>query len=101
MTPKQVLMSVLSESDANDVMEHRRVTIKKPLTERAAKLLVKEFERWGDPAGAVEIMIAKAWQGFNADWASQVTHRPVQRATGPVMMAEVTGDLLARLERPH
>jgi len=102
MTPKEVLCTVLSEQDAIDVIEHRRVTIKKPLTARAAQILVKEFERWGDPAGAVEIMISKAWQGFNADWASQVCGRRVPKPTGPVMMAEVTGDLLSRIaERRH
>lgn len=101
MTPKEVLLTVLSDTDANDVIEHRRVTIKKPLTTRSAQILVKEFQRWGDPAGAVEIMIAKCWQGFNADWAAQVTGRRLPRPTGPVMMSEVTGDLLAQLERRH
>lgn len=68
MTPKDVLLTVLSEADALDVLEHRRVTIRKPMTTRAAQIMVNEMVRFGNPAQAVEIMIAKAWQGFNADW---------------------------------
>lgn len=73
MTPREVLLTVLSERDADDVIEHRRVTIKKPLTRRAAEILVREFVRFGDPARAVEIMHEKAWQGFKAEWVHERT----------------------------
>lgn len=76
MTPREVLLTVLSEQDADDVIEHRRITIRKPLTTRAAQIMVREMVRFGNPAQAVEIMIAKAWQGFNADW---VRDRPRDR----------------------
>lgn len=68
MTPREVLMTVLSEQDADDVIEHRRVTIKKPLTTRAAQIMVREMQAYGDPAKAVETMIAKCWRGFEASW---------------------------------
>lgn len=68
MTPKDVLLTVLSEADALDVLEHRRVTIRKPMTTRAAQIMVKQMLIYGDPAKAVETMIAKCWRGFEAEW---------------------------------
>lgn len=68
MTPREVLLTALSEQDADDVIEHRRITIRKPLTTRAAKELVKEFIKFGNPALAVETMIKRTWRGFEAEW---------------------------------
>lgn len=69
MTPvKQALMEVLDEEHADAVIEHRRVTIRKPLTAFAAKILAKRFAEWGDANHAAEIMIERTWQGFNRDW---------------------------------
>lgn len=62
------LMTVLDEDHAVGVIEHRRVTIKKPLTVFAAKLLAKRFAEWGDANEAAELMIERAWQGFQASW---------------------------------
>lgn len=62
------LMTVLDEEHAHAVVEHRRVTIKKPLTEFGAKLLAKKFAQWGDANQASEIMIERVWQGFEPSW---------------------------------
>lgn len=62
------LLSVLDEEHAIGVIEHRRVTIKKPLTVMAAKLLAKRFAEWGNANEAAELMIERAWQGFSASW---------------------------------
>ena len=71
------LLTVLDQEHAEAVVEHRRVTIKKPLTEYAAKLLAKRLAEWADPNEAADIMIERAWQGFNPSW---VKDRP-QRST--------------------
>lgn len=68
MTPREVLLTALSEQDADDVIEHRRITIRKPLTTRGAQIMVKQMLLYGDPAKAVETMISKCWRGFEAEW---------------------------------
>lgn len=73
---QDALMTVLDEDHALAVIEHRRVTIKKPLTVFAAKLLAKRFAAWIDPNQAAEIMIEKVWQGFDASW---MQNRPAPR----------------------
>lgn len=64
----EVLMTVLDETRARAVIDHRKFTVRKPLRPYAAQLLVKRFVEWGDPNEAADIMIERAWQGFNADW---------------------------------
>lgn len=71
------LMPTLDEDHALAVIDHRRVTIKKPLTTFAARLLAKRFAAWGDPNEAAEIMIEKCWQGFDPSWVRD--RRPGQR----------------------
>ena len=63
-----ILMQVLNEDDAKAVIQHRNTTIKKPLTDRAASNMVKQFQKVQDPSSAVDMMIDKCWRGFNADW---------------------------------
>lgn len=70
------LMAVLDEEHAKAVVEHRRVTIKKPLTEYAAKLLAKKLKAWGDANAAADIMIERCWQGFEVEWAMRTNRRP-------------------------
>lgn len=77
MTPvKLALMSVLDEEHADAVIEHRRITIKKPLTAYAAGRLAKKLAAWGDANEAADIMIDRLWQGFEVDWASRLAQRP-------------------------
>jgi len=85
------LMTTLDEEHALAVMEHRRVTIKKPLTTFAAKLLAKRFAEWGNPNEAAEIMVEKCWQGFDRAW---VRDRRAPAMTGHGMM-----DALLRVGR--
>jgi len=68
-----ILESVLSPDDTSAVLEHRQA-LKKPLTARAAEMLVAQLE--AAPAGcglspqqAANLMIAKGWTGFEASWA--------------------------------
>ncbi len=63
-----VLIPVLGQELAEGLIEHRRVTIKKKLTPLAAKLLLKEYEKTGDPKAACEMQIVRGWQGFKASW---------------------------------
>lgn len=77
------LMAGLDEDHAIAVMEHRRVTIKKPLTPFAAKLLAKRFAEWGNPNEAAEIMIEKTWQGFNVEWVRD-RRRPAVTGNGMI-----------------
>lgn len=83
MTPvKLALMSVLDEEHADAVIEHRRVTIRKPLSAYAAARLAKKFAAWGDANEAADIMIDRVWQGFEADWASRLAPRPSRTGNG-------------------
>lgn len=77
------LMSVLDEEHARAVIEHRRVTVKKPLTTFAAKLLAKRLSEWGDANAAAEIMIEKCWQGFDSAWVRD-RRRPVMTGNGMI-----------------
>lgn len=62
------LMTVLDRERAEAVIEHRRVTIKAPLTLRAAQLLAKEMAKCADPNAAADEMIMNLWRGFRSDW---------------------------------
>lgn len=62
------LMAVLDEDHAHAVIEHRRVTIRKPLTVYGAKRLASKLAAWGDANEAADIMIDRLWQGFECEW---------------------------------
>lgn len=62
-----ILQSHLSEEIANAVVDHRK-EIRKPLTERGAKLLANELAKTPDPNAAADQMIMNGWQGFRAEW---------------------------------
>ncbi|TGR82328.1 hypothetical protein EN866_34860 [Mesorhizobium sp. M2D.F.Ca.ET.223.01.1.1] len=62
------LLRVLDEDHAHAVIEHRRVTIRKPLTAYGAKRLASKFAAWGDANEAADIMIDRLWQGFECEW---------------------------------
>lgn len=85
------LLTVLDEEHARAVIEHRKVTIKKPLTAHGAKLLARRLKEWGDANDAADIMIEKCWQGFDASWV-----RDRRRPTGTGH-----GMIDALLGRPH
>ena len=92
MTPvKAELLKVLDEEHADAVIEHRRVTIRKPFTTFAAKLLANRFAEWGDANEAAEIMIERAWQGFNAEWVRDRPRPGARPSTGNGMVDSLYG----------
>lgn len=78
-TPRAILESVLEPEDAEAVLDHRK-KLRKPMTERAAKLLVGELSRCRDgPKAGAEMMILRGWQSFKADWYENERARNDQR----------------------
>ena len=66
-TPKSILLECLSLETAEGVIAHRKAK-KAPLTELAARELVKGFLATGDPEDAAKTMVARGWQGFKPSW---------------------------------
>ena len=63
---------------ASDFIKHRKA-IKKPITDRVMKMLKTQADIAGIPIQlAVEIVLATAWQSFQADF----TWRPIAAALG-------------------
>lgn len=90
------LCLVLDAEHAEAIMEHRRVTIKKPLTKMAAKLLAKRLAEWGDANDAAEIMIERAWQGFDKSWIKDRRAPFAGRQTPSSVMGDVASQLRAQ-----
>ena len=65
--PRDALIPVLGDDLASAVVEHRQ-RIRKPLTVRAAEMLARRFEKYHDPPAGAEMMLARGWQGFEAQW---------------------------------
>jgi len=63
-----ILSPVLGEELAAAIIDHRKRTVKKPLTVYAAKLQVREYEKTGDPVSAAEMQILRGWQAIKCDW---------------------------------
>lgn len=59
---REVLCSLLSENVADDFVEHRKA-IRKPLTQRAAELVVQKLAGCDDPDAVVNASIMNGWQG--------------------------------------
>ena len=66
-TPREILLECLSAEAADGVLAHRKA-MRRPLTGRAAQLLVKGFLATADPNAAADMMIARGWQGFKPEW---------------------------------
>ena len=82
----EILVEVIGEDRANSVIEHRKF-LKKPLTERAAKLLANEFSKTKDPKEAADQMVMNGWQGFKASWAKgDTTNQPASISQQPKPM---------------
>lgn len=64
----EVLKPYLGEELAKAIIEFRSVTKKAKLTAYAAKLLVKEYQKTGNPVAAAEMQISMNWSGFRMDW---------------------------------
>ncbi len=78
-TPREELLKVLDADRADAVLEHRS-RLRRPLTERSARLLAGKFAAAENANSAADAMIAHGWQGFEPDW---VKARPNGNATGP------------------
>ena len=74
-TPRQRLEEVLDADHAEAVIEHRQ-RLRKPLTERAAKLMAAELAKFPDPNSAADRMIGKGWLTIDASWQAQPAHGP-------------------------
>ncbi len=78
-TPSSVLSPLLGNELAAAVVEHRQ-RLRKPMTVKAAELMLREFEKCTEPIAGAEMMISRGWQGFRADWFRNDTTR--QRTNG-------------------
>jgi len=93
---RKVLETVLSKARADDLIEHRQ-KLKKPLTARAAELLVSELNKCTSPDGAVDMMIERGWQGIKAEWyfnaknANQKGNQDEQPQTKDELLAIMRG----------
>lgn len=77
-----ILSPVLGDELAEAIIEHRRVTVKKPLTAFAAKLQVKEYLKTGDPQAAAEMQILRGWQAIKSDWYFNELQKQQRQASG-------------------
>lgn len=66
-TPRSRLVAVLDEERAGAVIEHRQ-RLRKPLTERAAKMLAADLSKFPDPNAAADRMILKGWLTIDVSW---------------------------------
>jgi hypothetical protein len=66
-SPRLELAQVLDEVHTTAVLEYRQ-RIGHPLTGYAAKLLAKELKKTMDPNATADLMIAKGWRSYFADW---------------------------------
>ncbi|AHG44423.1 hypothetical protein RLEG12_14835 [Rhizobium leguminosarum bv. trifolii CB782] len=73
-----ILSPVLGEELAAAVIEHRKRTLKRPLTAYAAKIQAREYLLTGDPAGAAEMQIFRGWQAIKCDWYLKEKAREAQ-----------------------
>ena len=62
LTPFQILTSILRHETADDFVAHRK-SLRKPLTEIAAKRIVSKLEGHADPDAVVDESIASGWAG--------------------------------------
>lgn len=66
-TPRAALLTVLDPEHADAVLEHRQ-RIRKPMTERAAKLLAGQLAKCPDANAAADAMLLNGWQGVKPEW---------------------------------
>jgi len=71
-SPASILSPLLGIEVAAAVIEHRQ-RLRKPMTTRAAELMLREFGKCSDPVAGAELMIERGWQGFKAEWFDNQT----------------------------
>lgn len=82
VSPKSHLLSVLDEEHAVAVVDHRK-RLRKPLTDRAAKLMARSLSEFADPNAAADKMIEKGWLSIDASWQKQSTRKPSSETGNP------------------
>jgi uncharacterized protein YdaU (DUF1376 family) len=85
-TPRQRLEAVLDAERVEAVLEHRQ-RLRKPLTERAAKLLAADLAKFDDPNAAADTMVKRGWLGIEPGWGE----RPPSQA-GPAKRSNPLSD---------
>lgn len=92
----EILSPVLGEELAEAIIEHRKRTVKKPLTAYAAKLQVKEYLKTGNPKEAAEMQILRGWQAIKADWYFNELQKQErqQRGSGRRTVVDAASDLI-------
>ncbi len=73
-TPLSVLTDCLGPEMAEAVIDHRRV-LKKPISTKAAELMVSSLVAWGNPQQAASVMIERGWQSFKPEWMGSTVSR--------------------------
>lgn len=92
-----ILSPVLGEELAAAVIELRDDVKKEPITEYAAKLLVKEYLKTGDPRAAAEMQIAHSWRGFFASWYDNEIRKDARNQPKRSNdMADFAGEVMGR-----
>lgn len=90
-----ILAPVLGEELAAAIIDHRKRTVKKPLTAYAAKLQAQEYVKSGDPVAAAEMQILRGWQAIKADWYLNEIEKQKRNAP-PVQRQETREEYLRR-----
>ena len=95
---RDILKTVLKAETADDVIEHRR-RLRKPLTARAAKGLIKQYQRCRDgPEAAAEAQITNGWTGFNPEWMQNEQRNSGNRKRSTSGVVETVRRLQAEAE---
>lgn len=86
------LETVLDTEFAKAVIQHRK-TLRKPLTELAAKRLAAKFAKWVDPNEAAAMMVERGWQGFEPEWMQRHKLENRNQQSGrDILLATALGD---------
>lgn len=93
-TPRQQLEIVLDAEHAQAVIEHRQ-RLRKPLTERAAKMLASDLVKFPDPNAAADLMVKKGWLSIDPTWSSA---QP-RGSPAPLTMNDFLGAVIDQQER--
>lgn len=90
-----ILSPILGDELAAAIIDHRKRTVKKPLTVYAAKLQVQEYIKTGEPIAAAEMQILRGWQAIRADWYFNEIEKQ-KRNTPPVPKQETREEFIRR-----
>lgn len=98
-TPRHHLESVLDPDHAEAVIQHRQ-RIRKPMTERAAKMLAGDLAKFPDPNAAADRMILKGWSTIDASWPDAWPGNS-PRGSPPLRMDDFLGAVIDHQERQN